>query len=354
MASFQAIKQTAIPYWDVESGCYLAATPLAPSITGMGDSANEAKANFTSAFVDNFDLIKSTVNHGKSGRPAKNGVNIHAQVSSATKDLIDEMSNTLGLSQGEIFDCAVFALSKQVRREKPKLLIVSPPRKIVPIASYKANPEPGVVFTFRSNSESCASKFDGQMRWEPEQPWHYQWFDEAGQPTDFIGKLKSIKTVTAKPFLFEVTLMIEAIPSFAQKIEPGAIRAAQRLFEYIENDEKSEDEMQTLPAKKIECICNSNKLDIGNWGCSKCLACSPAYGLINAADFKLRYGRDTKFSQHYSDFELTWDAIIGDNWQIWIKSAEHAGALSAAPCDLMLKALSHLDQFCSAAIYSMT
>jgi hypothetical protein len=311
----------------------------------MGDTVEEAQANFNNRLIESFEKIRNS-SQTRAGRPSKNGVNIHAQISPVSKSLLDELGNTLALSQGEILDCAIFAFSKQVHKKKTKLLIVSPPRKLVPVLTYFTKPTEGAVFKFRSDSKSCAAEFDSHLRWLPEEPRHYRWFDELEQPIDFIAKIQTIKTISANPFLFEAAIQVTALPTFAQKTSAEEVQFAQRQLRYIEQTETGDEDTKNSAASVVECVCDSNAHDIKVWGCDKCPACKPAFHIINRADFKLRYGRDSRFSFQYPDLELAWEAHSGQIWKLWVKCPYHVGSLEMAPCKLMLRALDYLDDFC--------
>jgi hypothetical protein len=348
MSTLESLKQTAITYWAPADGCFYVETALAPSIKGIGDTAEEAQTSFDDSLIKSFEKLRGG-NQTRAGRPAKNGVNIHAQISQASKDLLDELGNALTLGQGETLDCAIFAFSKQVYKKKTKLLIVSPPRKLVPVLIYSTKPIEGEVFKFRSDSKSCAADFDSHLRWEPNQPRHYRWFDEREHPIDFIAKIQTIETISVNPFLFEVAVEVTAVPPFAQKISEDEVESAQRQLRYIEQTENDGDDELSV---SITCECDSDALEIQDWGCDMCPACKPAFYSINNADFKLRYGRTSRFSFQYPDLELAWEAHSGQIWKIWVKCPYFVGSLEKAPCELMLRALNYLNDFCVRATAS--
>lgn len=353
MASLASVKATAISFWDDDAECFIVHSPLLPTLFVEGDSEAEAHSAFDDMLVESFDQSKTAISRTKSGRPAKNGINIHAQITPETKRLMDDLSNLLDISQGELIDCATFAFDKSVKRRKPKLLIVSPPRKLVPIFSYKGAIAPRSVLKFETTHEGCASRFDGQVRWQPEQPWHYRWFNELNQPIDFIGKIKSTTLISSRPFLYSVELDVQHVPSFAQKTTTDEIVNAQKQLKYIEqNDKDCKEErfMDTLflenKLAKLNCSCNPLEHEIEDWGCSKCVACKNAYDEIDKTQSHFKFNcRAEKFARMYGNLELVWESVASNSWDVWIKQSDYVGRLSSAPCDLMLQVIPLLDNF---------
>ncbi len=354
MFPFATIQRTAILDWSDEDECFTMESPLAPRIVGTGYTQEEARAAFEEILSGTYSQLKSqgVSEQSKSGRPIKNGVNIHAQVKQQTKNLMADMAEKLGLSQGEVLDCAVFALNKQVSKKSPKLLVVSPPRQLIDVHSYSRAIAPNTEFTFKTNDRACASQFDGRLRWDTDEPCHYRWFDEQGVPVDFIAKLKKTQTISEEPFLFEVTLDIQYVPEFIQKTAPEDIDWAQRELQHIRRERKYENMMgESNNSASVFCTCDSTLGGVENWGCNECSECKKAYPAIATAIRQLKFGgkNQVKFAKQYDSFQLVWEAISANNWQIWIKTNNHVVTLLNAPCELMLAAIPCLRDFCNAA-----
>ncbi len=101
------IKKTAVSRVDKKEGVYIVESPLLDIVFGAAKDEDEA----WKIFDDLVDACYIAYLEGKKvgqykhrGRPAKHGVAIHAQIKQSTKNDINALSQSLGISQGEAID----------------------------------------------------------------------------------------------------------------------------------------------------------------------------------------------------------------------------------------------------------
>lgn len=125
----RAINKTTVCYWSVPDDCYVAESSVLPRTAGIGDTKQEALESLDEMMAELIqDLDKGRIaGYGKRGRPAKNGVRIHAQVSKQVKEFINKEAKRLGVSQGEFINhlCLIYRIHTDADKEK----IIKPPMK---------------------------------------------------------------------------------------------------------------------------------------------------------------------------------------------------------------------------------
>jgi len=116
MLKKETILKTAVCYWSNEDECYVVESPFFSPVIAAEKTPEKAfkvyKNMLSSAYEE---LLKNNVHGFKRGRPAKNGVELHIQVQTDTKQLVDELRQDLGLSQGEFIDLATFYFAKKAQ-----------------------------------------------------------------------------------------------------------------------------------------------------------------------------------------------------------------------------------------------
>lgn len=121
----QTIEKTAVCYWSDEDDLYVAESPLFPRTAGIGDTAQSARRHFEKMLNEIYgDLACSRVRgYNKRGRPAKGGVAFNTKLQPESKLYIDELADSLGISQGEVIDyLTAFHKSKTLRPKPAKSL----------------------------------------------------------------------------------------------------------------------------------------------------------------------------------------------------------------------------------------
>jgi predicted RNase H-like HicB family nuclease len=115
MIKKSSIRKSATCWWSPDDGMYLVESPLFERVGAQGNTEAEAMSQFETNLEFAYEqLLHNNVGaYDKSGRPAKNGVHIHVQVKTDTKKILSEMTKELGITQGELIDWALFALSRQ-------------------------------------------------------------------------------------------------------------------------------------------------------------------------------------------------------------------------------------------------
>ena len=104
------IKKTAICRYEQKEKVYIVESPLLDILHGISETEKEA----WEIFYDLLDAMYIKYLEGKhvgsfgKGRPAKNRIDLHAQVQARTKEKIDQVSKDLGISKGEAIDCLAF------------------------------------------------------------------------------------------------------------------------------------------------------------------------------------------------------------------------------------------------------
>jgi len=118
MIKKSSIRKAATCWWSAEDEVYLVESPLFDRVGAQGDTEAEAISQFETNLEFAYEqLLHNNVGgYDKSGRPAKNGVHIHVQVKPETKETLSEMTKELGITQGELIDWALFALTHQQKK----------------------------------------------------------------------------------------------------------------------------------------------------------------------------------------------------------------------------------------------
>ncbi len=114
MLKKEMILKTAVCYWSAEDECYAVESPFFPPVIAAERTPAKTFKVYKSMLNSTYEeLLKDRVHGFKRGRPTKNGVELHVQVQSDTKQMIDELRKGLGLSQGEFVDLATFYYAKK-------------------------------------------------------------------------------------------------------------------------------------------------------------------------------------------------------------------------------------------------
>jgi len=100
----RAIIATAISWYNKEDEAFVVQSPLFERVLGVAESEPEAWALFHEFLDDAYVayLEGKLVGYEKPGRPAKNVVDIHAQVKPEVKKYLVEQAKALGISQGDV------------------------------------------------------------------------------------------------------------------------------------------------------------------------------------------------------------------------------------------------------------
>lgn len=127
MISKETIIKTSICYWSDDDGCFVVESPLVDITAGVGETVELAKRHYAEMLDDVYpELLKDNVIGYKGGRPAKGGVQMNTLVQPATKKQVSELSEKIGISQGEVIDFLVGFYSR--RNTDP-----SPPKRQITI-----------------------------------------------------------------------------------------------------------------------------------------------------------------------------------------------------------------------------
>ncbi|MDR3617346.1 MAG: hypothetical protein P4L53_27565 [Candidatus Obscuribacterales bacterium] len=121
MIKKSSIRKSAICWWSAEDGVYLVESPLFDRVGAQGNSKAEALSQFDVNLEFAYEqLLHNNVGgYDKSGRPPKNGVHVHVQIKPDTKEILTNMTKEFGITQGELIDWALFALSRQQTKPTP-------------------------------------------------------------------------------------------------------------------------------------------------------------------------------------------------------------------------------------------
>jgi predicted RNase H-like HicB family nuclease len=100
----KAIADTALCRYDEKEQCYIVESPLFDRVTGVAETADEARQIFNELLDETYVayLEGKLVGYDKRGRPAKGNVEFHAQVKPEVKAQISERAKALGISQGDV------------------------------------------------------------------------------------------------------------------------------------------------------------------------------------------------------------------------------------------------------------
>jgi hypothetical protein len=103
MIKKDAIRKTAVSYWNEEYGSFVVGSSLFSSTIGAAETRAEACQIFEELLDEAYEeLEKDNVVGYKRGRPAKGGVDLHCQVQQSARDEITKLAKKLGgISQGE-------------------------------------------------------------------------------------------------------------------------------------------------------------------------------------------------------------------------------------------------------------
>jgi predicted RNase H-like HicB family nuclease len=126
MIKKSTIRKAATCWWSAEDEVYLVESPLFERVGAQGDTEAEAMSQFESNLEFAYEqLLHNNVGgYDKGGRPAKNGVHVHVQLKPETKQTLSEMTKELGITQGELIDWAVFALTHHQKKPTKNLMTV--------------------------------------------------------------------------------------------------------------------------------------------------------------------------------------------------------------------------------------
>ena len=112
----EVILKTAVCYWSADDACYVVESPLFPPVIAVEETPEEALRLYKSMLDSAYEeLLRENVHGFKRGRPAKHGIELHVQVQSDTKQLIDELRKEIGISQGEFIDLVTFHFAKNAK-----------------------------------------------------------------------------------------------------------------------------------------------------------------------------------------------------------------------------------------------
>lgn len=118
MIKKEVILKTAICYWNTEDRCYVAESPFFPPVIAAEESPEKALRLYKNLLNPAYEQLVNDKVHGyRRGRPAKHGVELHIQVQTDTKKLIEELREELGISQGQFIDLVTFYFAKKARPE---------------------------------------------------------------------------------------------------------------------------------------------------------------------------------------------------------------------------------------------
>lgn len=118
------IKKTAICRYEQREKVYIVESPLLDILHGIAETEEES----WDIFYDLLDSMyikylegKRVGNFGK-GRPAKNRIDLHAQIQARTKEKIDQVAADLGISKGEAIDCLAFGYVAPPKSQKNNMV----------------------------------------------------------------------------------------------------------------------------------------------------------------------------------------------------------------------------------------
>jgi hypothetical protein len=132
-----AIYGTAVCRWDEKEKCFIVQSPLYDALKGIAETKEEAWEIFEDFLDDAYtSYLEGRLGgmYAQRGRPAKNRVNVNAQVKPETRDEVKALAAELGCSQGEVIDYVV-AVTKverplQARKVAAKMCKAKPKSKI--------------------------------------------------------------------------------------------------------------------------------------------------------------------------------------------------------------------------------
>lgn len=112
----ETILKTAVCYFSPADECYVVESPLFQPVIAAEKTPEKAVMLYKSMLNGAYEaLLKDRVHGFKRGRPAKHGTELHIQVKSETKLLIEDLRREIGISQGEFVDLMVFYYAKNIQ-----------------------------------------------------------------------------------------------------------------------------------------------------------------------------------------------------------------------------------------------
>lgn len=112
----QAILNTAVCYFSQEDDCFVIESPLLEISAGVGDTREDAHANFASHVDTAYEsYLEGRMKHiyDKPGRPSKGRVTFSADIKQKTRKQLKSLSAHLGCTQGELLDFLILFYQKQ-------------------------------------------------------------------------------------------------------------------------------------------------------------------------------------------------------------------------------------------------
>lgn len=105
----EAIEKTAVCYWSNEDDCYIVDSLIFQRCAGTGNTPEEAWRQFKEFLNEMYIAYKEgkLSGYSKPGRPPKGAMGIHIRVQPSSKDRIDALAESYGISQGEVIDYLV-------------------------------------------------------------------------------------------------------------------------------------------------------------------------------------------------------------------------------------------------------
>jgi predicted RNase H-like HicB family nuclease len=124
MIKKSTIRKTAVCWWSDEDESYLVMSPLFDRLAADGETKQAALKMYDEMLEEAYeDLLHSKVaGYDAKGRPAKNGINVHMAIKADSKETLSSLATELGVSQGEIVDWALFALTHHELKPKHQVL----------------------------------------------------------------------------------------------------------------------------------------------------------------------------------------------------------------------------------------
>jgi hypothetical protein len=102
----EAIIKTAITTWSDEDQCFVTESPLADTMSGAGDTAEESCQAFLEMVEANWEAYQKGKHalYPRPGRPKKGKVRITAEIDPEFKEALAIMAKDFGISQGETIE----------------------------------------------------------------------------------------------------------------------------------------------------------------------------------------------------------------------------------------------------------
>jgi len=115
MLKKKTILKTAVCYFSDIDDCYVVESPLLPAVIAAEETAEAAGSMYESMLENVWPSLPHDKVHGfKRAKPAKpSGDELHIFVQPDTRQMIDQLRDELGISQGEFIDLVTFYYAKK-------------------------------------------------------------------------------------------------------------------------------------------------------------------------------------------------------------------------------------------------